>query len=60
MIAAGRRLSAPAPTPRLSTDTDDKIADVTARERLHQLVDELSDQEATMRCDTSCSGVRIR
>jgi len=28
------------------TDTDDRIADVTARERLHQLVDELSDQEA--------------
>jgi predicted ArsR family transcriptional regulator len=29
-----------------STDTDVRIADVTARERLHKLVDELSDQDA--------------
>jgi predicted ArsR family transcriptional regulator len=29
-----------------STDTDVRIADVTAKERLHKLVDEISDQEA--------------
>jgi predicted ArsR family transcriptional regulator len=31
---------------RLRDDAEDRIADVTARERLHQLVDEISDQEA--------------
>jgi predicted ArsR family transcriptional regulator len=31
---------------RLLQDTGDRIADVTARKRLHQLVDELSEQEA--------------
>ena len=31
---------------RLLQDTGDKIANMTNRDRLHQLVDELSDQEA--------------